>query len=241
MNRRLKKALLELTLPKPAEARHSEYSMIFSADDQPGVASRRLIDLSVEAISLARDLKLDELYQRTRGEVDLINLWPGEQHRLLAALVQVLGPKRVVEIGTGAGGTTLSILAKLPSPATLTTFDVIAWQNAPEGVLRKEDFDSGRLKQHVDDVTVRAGFDRYRQVFEEADFIVIDAAKDGSMEGRLIEMFRSFPFREPPIFLFDDIRVWNMLRFWRDIPWPKLDLTSFGHWTGTGLAEWAAS
>jgi O-methyltransferase len=241
MNRRLKKALLELTLPKPATARHSEYSMIFSADDQPGAASRRLIDLSVDAISLARDLKLDELRRRTRSEVDLINLWPGEQHRLLAALVKVLAPKRIVEIGTGAGGTTLAMLATLPAGSSITTFDVIAWQNAPEGVLQQADFDSGRLKQHVDDVTVREGFDRYRPVFAEADFIAIDAAKDGQMEGRLIEMFRAFPFSKPPVFFFDDIRVWNMLRFWRDIPWPKLDLTSFGHWTGTGLAEWEPS
>ncbi|MGH7312141.1 MAG: hypothetical protein ACREJV_03130 [Candidatus Rokuibacteriota bacterium] len=31
---------------------------------------------------------------------------------------------------------------------------------------------------------------------------------------------------------------WNMLAIWREIRMPKLDVTSFGHWSGTGLVEW---
>ena len=31
------------------------------------------------------------------------------------------------------------------------------------------------------------------------------------------------------------------LRIWRAIARPKLDVTSFGHWTGTGLVEWPRS
>jgi len=38
--------------------------------------------------------------------------------------------------------------------------------------------------------------------------------------------------------LFDDIRLWNMLDIWRSIDFPKLDLTSFGHWSGTGVVQW---
>jgi len=38
--------------------------------------------------------------------------------------------------------------------------------------------------------------------------------------------------------VFDDIRQWNMLKIWRDITRPKIDLTSFGHWTGTGIIDW---
>lgn len=37
-----------------------------------------------------------------------------------------------------------------------------------------------------------------------------------------------------------DIRLWNMPAFWRDVPLPKLDLTSFGHWSGTGVGQWPA-
>jgi hypothetical protein len=39
--------------------------------------------------------------------------------------------------------------------------------------------------------------------------------------------------------MFDDIRFWNMLRIWRNVAAPKLDITSFGHWSGTGLVDWA--
>lgn len=238
MNRHLKNALLQLVLRKPAAARHSEYSVIFSMDDEPTRPSRRLIDLAVEAIAAARELRLDALYARTRSQVDLINLWPGEQHRLLAALVRVAQPKRIVEIGTGAGGSTLAMKEGLPREGKVVTFDVVPWQQAPEGVLRAEDFEDGRLMQYTDDVTYQEGLDRHREVFQEADLIFLDAAKDGSMEARLVNMFRVFPFRAAPLLVFDDIRVWNMLRIWRSLPWPKLDLTSFGHWTGTGLAEW---
>jgi hypothetical protein len=29
-----------------------------------------------------------------------------------------------------------------------------------------------------------------------------------------------------------------MLDIWYNLDKPKLDLTSFGHWSGTGLVEW---
>ena len=68
--------------------------------------------------------------------------------------------------------------------------------------------------------------------------IFVDAAKDGVMEQRLLDSFESVPFRTKPVIVFDDIRVWNMLKIWRNIRQPKLDLTSFGHWTGSGIVEW---
>jgi hypothetical protein len=115
---------------------------------------------------------------------------------------------------------------------------VVPWRQAPEGVLREEDFAGGRLVQHTDDVTRPEGFARHRSVFEDADLIFLDAAKDGTMEARVVSLLRGCACRATPLLIFDDIRVWNMLKVWRTLPWPKLDLTSFGHWTGTGLAEW---
>jgi len=47
-----------------------------------------------------------------------------------------------------------------------------------------------------------------------------------------------FSFKTELWVIFDDIRDLNMLQFWRDIAPPKLDLSSFGHWTGTGLVRW---
>jgi hypothetical protein len=42
----------------------------------------------------------------------------------------------------------------------------------------------------------------------------------------------------PPIVIFDDIRLMSMVYIRRSIDKPKLDITSFGHWSGTGLVEW---
>jgi hypothetical protein len=81
---------------------------------------------------------------------------------------------------------------------------------------------------------------RHRALLEEADFIFIDAAKDGVMEQRFIDNLKPLGFRNAPIVMFDDIRVWNMLKIWRQLDRPKLDLTSFGHWSGTGLVDWTA-
>ncbi len=38
--------------------------------------------------------------------------------------------------------------------------------------------------------------------------------------------------------MFDDIRLMNMVEIWNNLAKPKLDLTSFGHWAGTGLVSW---
>jgi hypothetical protein len=40
--------------------------------------------------------------------------------------------------------------------------------------------------------------------------------------------------------MFDDTRLPSMLKFWRELDYPKLDFTSFGHWSGTGLVELSA-
>ena len=75
-------------------------------------------------------------------------------------------------------------------------------------------------------------------LLEQADIIFIDAAKDGICEPRLIENLRRVSFKTPPLVIFDDIRLRNMLRVWREISAPKLDVTSFGHRSGTGLVKW---
>jgi hypothetical protein len=44
-------------------------------------------------------------------------------------------------------------------------------------------------------------------------------------------------FRDDALILLDGIWLWPMLEFWRALPWPKLDVTSFASWTGAGLVE----
>ena len=39
------------------------------------------------------------------------------------------------------------------------------------------------------------------------------------------------------LLIVDDIQFVNMVDFWRGIVSPKLDMSSFGHWSGTGVVD----
>lgn len=235
---RLRDRVIRRLLPQPVAVRHAEYSLLFSSDDDPAQPSERLFDLALKAADIARTLKLDALQARAAGAGTLVNVWPGEHYRLLAALVKALQPRTVIEIGTATGDCAITMKQALPPEGTVVTFDLVPWQQAGHGVMREEDFADGRLIQHLDDVTLPAGLAKHRALFESAELIFVDAAKDGAMEERLLRLWQGVAFQRKPVFVFDDIRLWNMLKVWRQMAWPKLDLTSFGHWTGTGLAEW---
>ncbi len=213
-------------------------SLAFSPYDEASQPSERLLTLAFETIQRARTISLEDISARMASPPFYPDLWPGEHYKLLAALVGVLKPRRVIEIGTGTGLSAVTMLKYLPPDAQLITFDVVDWRSFPGGVLRQQDFQDGRLTQYLDDVTIVDGFRNYQDRFCEADLLFVDAEKDGFMEQRIVRNLESIRCSSPPIVMFDDIRLWNMLQIWPDIPRPKLDLTSFGHWSGTGWVDW---
>lgn len=238
LTKRVARGLLRRLLPQPAAARHAEYSMVFSADDDPGRPSRALIELAQEAIRLAPDISMAALSGRMPEPPYFPDVWPGEVYKLLAALVLVRRPSLILDIGTGGGTSALAMRQTLPPGGRIVTFDVIGWRDYEGTLLRAEDVQDGRLTQSTDDVTRPEGFAKHLELFEAAELIDVDAAKDGVMEQRLLDLLGTVSQRASPLLVFDDIRLWPMPRIWRAIAHPKLDLTSFGHWTGTGLVEW---
>ncbi len=239
---RARRAIHRRLKPSPVSARHMEYSMLYSEDDSLSRPNTRLINLSIEAIIQAQsDTSLADVSKRLSGRFpfpdDIVSLWPGEHYKLLASLVQVLKPALVVEIGTAEGLSALSMLKYLPSDGRIITFDIVPWAEYPRSCLNQEDFLDGRLSQIIDDLGEREVFARHKRLLERADLVFIDAAKDGALEQKLVANFQSLSYESKPIIVFDDIRLWNMLAVWRELPWPKLDLTSFGHWCGTGICE----
>ena len=78
----------------------------------------------------------------------------------------------------------------------------------------------------------------YEQLIRESEIIFVDGPKDGVFERKLIDNLIAMDLKQNPLIIFDDIRVWNMIKIWREIDHPKLDIISFGHWTGTGLVDW---
>lgn len=241
LRQRLYNALQRRLLPSPVKARHGNYSMVYSEDDSVSRPSQRLLELGIESARCASTIDLSDLVGRIRGRLPLpdnfMNLWPGEHYRLLGGLVQVMRPKLVIEIGTAEGLSALTLLKYLPEDGSVVTFDIVPWREYPGTCLEESDFASAHLHQQLGDLADPEVFMRHQRQLIEADIVFVDAPKDGIFEKRLIANLQTIQFENSPIFVFDDIRLWNMLRIWRELRWPKLDMTSFGHWSGTGICE----
>lgn len=235
-----KRGLLARVLPPPVQARHVEYSLIASSDDDVP-PSERLLDIAMRAIQQARHLRLPELERRIPTTARHMMLhWPGGHYPLLAALAQAVEAKCIVEVGTAQGHSALALKQGMAPGGQVVTFDLLGWRDYPDSCLEEADFSDGRLLQYTDNLAEPQAFERHLPLLRRADLIFLDAAKDGVTEPRLLAQLRRVPFTRPPLLVLDDIRVWNMLQVWRALRDPKLDLTSFGHWTGTGLVAFQA-
>jgi predicted O-methyltransferase YrrM len=226
---------IDLFGPWPMRARHIEPSLAAPFDGEP---SQRLLDVALAAVDVARSTDLGWLAERQRDE--LPQVWPGEHYRLLAALVAVLQPKTLIEIGTATGASALAMKSTLPANGRIVTYDVLPWRGYSGGLLREQDFEDGRLEQRTDDLSTPTGWGANAELLRSAELIFVDAKHDGAQERDFMRGFDEVGLTGEPIVVFDDIRVWGMLKFWQEISRSKLDLTSFGHWSGTGLVDYTA-
>jgi predicted O-methyltransferase YrrM len=234
LTRLAKRALLSRS---PVHAGHVEATLLFSAFDERSGPDSYLLDLALKAVQEARNISLAEISARVVGR-KYTDIWPGEHYKLLAGIVRVMQPALIIEVGTATGASALALRKFLPEHGRVVTFDIIPWQSYPSVCLRDEDFLDGRLEQRIEDISDPASFRKNESLLENAELIFLDAAKDGVQEQVFLDNFARVRFRTPPIIICDDIRLWNMLKIWRRVQRPKLDLTSFGHWCGTGLIHW---
>lgn len=226
-------------LQYPAAARHMDCSLLLS--QEPGTpVPGSLLDVALRAARIAHRTTLDDVVARMDESfpIPYPNVWPGEHYRLLAGLVETLGPELVIEIGTGDGLSALAMKSALPPTGRIVTFDVADWRLSPRTCLRDADFADRRLSHVVGDLADAGVFSRAAALLARADLIFFDGPKDGHFEPALLRRFDTLAFTGEPLLVFDDIRLWNMLGVWRAIARPKLDVTSFGHWCGTGLVQW---
>lgn len=230
-----------LLLRPPVRARHVKRTYVSSPDDQPGSPTREMILLALEVARRALDLDLAPISHRISVGPRWPDLWPGEHYRLLAALVAELQPRLVVEVGTFTGLSALALKHALPADGRVVTFDLIPWDCVPETVLTAADFQDGRLEQVLGNLADPDCFNQHAALLADATLIFADGPKDGRFEPAFYRLLQGLPRRAPAWVVWDDIWDLHMLQFWRDITLPKLDLTSFGHWTGTGLMFWSAT
>lgn len=222
-------------LRNPIRARHSELSVISSLDDSPGAPSRELVEGAVLAGVNAFDIDLSRLHGRSASALASISVHPGEHYRLLASIVERLQPALVLEIGTFTGLSALAMMATLPSHSRLISYDIVPWERLPEPALRQADFADGRLEQRIGNLAQPEYFQQNSSLLREARIIFVDGPKDGNFEPQFFRFLITLPRKEPCWVIFDDIRLWAMLDFWRNIAITKFDATSVGHWSGTGI------
>lgn len=198
--------------------------------------NEELVSIALAAAERARLLPLEDVARRARrtDEGRWVQQWPGEHYRLLAALIEVVQPTSVVEIGTYTGLSALTILSVLPPGGRLVSFDVVPWNEVPFTALRSDDFGEA-FEQRIDDLSESDTFGRHRELLREADLVFVDGPKDRRFERAFLSMLLPTIRGRGAIVVLDDIRVLEMVNVWEWIPAPKLDVTSFGHWSGTGL------
>lgn len=218
------------------KALHVEWSPLTSVLDVTPQPSRELIELSLQAGQVALDVDLAALHGRAGGayEARLLDTWPGESYRFLAALVKVLAPRKVVEVGTFRGLGTIS-LAHF-GPDRVITYDVIPHDEFGNSSLRAQDVNRG-IEQRLGDLSDPSFFASQLEDLRQAELIFMDGPKDGTFEFRLTELLLKHLSGSGALLVFDDIKLPNMVGFWRSLPLPKLDATSLGHYTGTGLVR----
>ena len=227
----------------PTSAAQSAPSFILSVDDDVRPTSR-LIRVALDAIETAMDrVSFTDQLQRLNLPPHF-NTWPGENYRLLAALGLVLAPKSIVEIGTRTGLGTVALKQYLPDGSRLTSFSSHPW-NVPGTVLNADDFAGGRVTHIVADLSNPFTFNSHQALVAGADLIYVASMPDPNPQRPeqpaamppVLAYLRDLTFTSRPLILLDDTRLWHMLPAQRHLPWPKLDLTSFGHWSGATLFD----
>lgn len=219
----------------PVRTPHFELTVISPLDESPGRANADLLDLAVNAARIAAEIDLTQLHVRSATARRYLSVFPGEHYHLLAGVVRCMKPARVTEIGTFTGLSALAILQELDAGAKLTTYDIVPWNEIPDTALRQDDFASGRLEQRIGDLANPDVFMKNQEVLLGSELIFVDGPKDGVFEPAFVHLITNTQRTSRALLIFDDVRLWNMVGLWADLDLPKLDMTSFGHWSGTGF------
>jgi hypothetical protein len=212
--------------------RHVIESACTSVDDDPATQIFNDYDMLCRAVLLASR-------QTIKSENPFANLFPGDHYRILSGLMLELQPKVIVDIGTHSGVGTRIFLDYAPG-AVVHTFDVTPWDRFDTTYLTSKDFveNGGRLTQYIADLSDPRIFPSFIELLDIADFIMCDGPKDGNFENKFYTLLSTLNLAKKPRWLFlDDIRFLSEINSWRSIQSPKIDITSFGHFSGSGLVD----
>lgn len=232
-------SLARFCMPKINNIPEAQLSLIYpfpKTGQQAEIADvDALMELSLDVARDARRIDLNDISDRMHRGTKWPDIYPGEHYKLLAALVRKVEPNTVIEVGTFLGLSSLAMKKYIPQGGRVVTFDILPWESFKDTCFDKADFDDGGLVQVLGDLAQSDIFESHRELLSRANIIFLDGPKNRSFEHAFIKQLLTVRFVQPCLLVIDDIRLWNMLDIWNEIEAPKLDITSFGHFSGTGF------
>ena len=213
------------------EPRHAFATAAISVDDDPAAQAFSNFDVVCDAVKVASHTEIF-------SDEASFNHYPGEHYRLLAGLLTVLRPKQLIDLGTFTGMSARVMLDYGDHESQITTYDICDWDKVSAGThLTRDDFRSERIKQYNCDLSKDNAWSEHKKAFENSQFIMLDGPKDDTFETFMLNCIATCEFQETTYLFMDDIKFQNQLGNWRNIQSPKIDLTSFGHFSGSGLVN----
>lgn len=210
-------------------------SLIYSLEGTE--ISDDLVLIATEAIKRASRIKLG-CGKKNLSDSKFLNEFPGEHYRILSSIVNVTNAREVIEIGTYTGLGTLSIKEGFANSGKISTFDLVAWNKLNlDSHFIDEDFRDGSIEQIIGDLSDNNFFEKNFNKLNNANIIFMDAPKDDNFEYKMMRLFVKLDKKKGKLLILDDIKFVNMIDLWRSVKSPKIDLSSFGHWTGTGVID----
>lgn len=128
-------------IPLPAEAR-----------PDPRGPEKSLLEFTLSLLATAKEVDLSRVLRGREQSEDaaLLDVWPGEHYRLLAAMTSPLPGSMVVEVDAYRGAGTLALLQGRST--SVITHDVVPWFRIRATFLKYLDFQS-RLEQRVEELS----------------------------------------------------------------------------------------
>lgn len=217
----------------PLDGVRNEWSIISAPPARYAAPSDDLVAFALRAVQCAREVDLRAIHERRPASASRMTALSGQHYRILAGMAAAWPARRVVEIGTYLGASALAFL-DVPAVEHVITYDIMQWDRFPTTYLVPDDF-GPRLEQRIGDLSAPDFFAANAEDLADADLIFCDAPKDGVFEPAFLELLFATPPKRSQLLVLDDIRVLTMIRTWGGIEYDKLDLSSFGHWSGTGI------
>ena len=213
--------------------RHCEPTIAASTLDRYNDGQDVLVDVLLRAAHEARSIDMSSVLAccATQRDSQYVNTWPGEHYRLLAAVTQVLDVSLAIEVGTYTG---LGALCVAQGADCVVTYDIIPHTDFRDSALKSPSVPAN-IEQRIGDLSDAEYFRSQADVLSSADLIFIDGPKDGVFEKVFGELLYRAIQGNSCLVIWDDIHLLQMQTIWQDFPVIKLDATSLGHWSGTGM------